>query len=375
MRVVVFQTISGRIVADLPFTGVPQWSFGLSARGTWAVDVPTAGIEKSLLSNLLYGYLWSIAICYGNEVLQAGPIISADFRDDGSNVVTLGGAGLWAIYDARVTINSGWVAGQSIAAPAADLGMGPQALHTLAKYLVTNDYARPGHVVPVTWPDDIAGPDVRNYTGYDLAPVGQRLDELTKVEGGPDVEFRPRWSDNTQTQIYWEMRIGNPQLGNLGAPHAWDYGRGLTQLGVGIDASNLETTHFTRGGGTDRASLFGYAASTELTSVGFPALERVDGDHTSASTQSVLDSWASAHLATYGQQVSIKTATVRMDGTDGSQATGSPSIDLLSAGDTGVFNVMKHSILMRGQYPVRVMGVSQGPDIHTAVLTVQDATS
>jgi len=374
MRVVVVETTTGKVVGDLRFSEPPGWGFGLNQAGAWEAAVSLADVDKTYLWSLLDFWRYSWAVASGNQVLQCGPAIAASYTDDTSATLRVTGAGIWALFNAkRLAVNPSWTSATSVTTPAADINLGPFSLHTIAKQLVVGDLSRPGHSLPIVTPANITGIDTRWYPGYELAPVGQRLQELTQVEQGPEVEFRPEWTDSTQTAIQWRMRIGNPYLGQLGYPHAFDYGRGLTQVDVELDGSALVTAHFTKGEGTDRAMLYGYAEDVSLVNAGWPALEDADSDHTSASDQNTLNGWATGHLNTYGSQVQIHAITMRMDGTDGQgKATGSPTLDLISAGDNATLNIRGHRLLPDGQIGVRILGIEAGPDINTAKLTVQE---
>lgn len=367
-------TVTGQIVGDIPFIGTPSWSFGVDLDGSWGVTVRISDVGKAYLLSLLDMWRYSWGIAWGGMLMQCGPATAANIPDDANGTAQIAGTGIWGLLTAkRLVISSAWSPSTPVTDPVADVNIGPTSLHTIAKRLVLEDLSRTGHDLPIVLPDDIDGVNSRNYYGYELAPVGQRLHELTQVDGGPEVEFRPRWVDDNQTAVQWYMRIGNPSLGQLGYPHAFDYPKGVIQLPVSIDASLMTMAHFTKGAGTDRTMQVGYDTDPTLINAGWPALEDADANHTSATEQDTLDGWAAAYVSTYNAPVTVNNLIVRLDGTDGEgNPTGSPTLDLVSAGDNAQVTTKNHSLLPDGALGMRILSIENGSDATTAKLNVQE---
>lgn len=372
-RVFVAETVTGRIVEDVPFVGNPQWTYGLNVAGSLQITVPVGPLEKSDLRSLLDYWRLSWGIAYGSHILQCGPVVTHQYDDvDGPPVIQVGAAGIWALFSSkRVLANPAW-AETNLAEAAADTNLTGLSLHTIAKRLVQNDMTRNGNL-PIVLPADIAGVQEREYPGYDLAYVGERLANLTQVIDGPEVEFRPRYTSPARTHVEWELRIGNPRLGNLGLPHSYDYMIGaLTHLGEDGDGSQQQFRTWARGNGMERGLLLGHYADLSLVTAGWPMLEHVDGDHTSATETVTLDGWAQADVQTYMRPIRTWSARIRLDGTNGrGEVTGSPTIAELETGDTGLFNVRNHRWFDDGTYGQRILAIGSGGDQTTALLTLQ----
>lgn len=375
-RLFVAETVTGKIVRDVPFVGYPQWSYGINMSGALSVNVPIGPIDKADLRALLDYWRLSWGLSWGNYIWQCGPVVTYRYSDnDGPPVLNIGCPGIWGLFSTkRVVANPAWT-GVNIAAADADTTLTNLSLHTIAKRLVQNDMTRSG-TLPIVLPDDIAGTQERTYPGYDLAYVGERLSQLTQVIDGPEVEFRPEYTDSTRTAVQWRMRIGNPRLGNLGLPHAYDYCAALTNVDEDGDGSQMQFETWVRGNGMERSLLTGHYADPSLVASGWPKLENVDGSHTSATEQDTLDGWAQADVATYKRGMTKWAGRVRIDGTDGrGNVTGSPSLDTVSVGDSAYFQMRNHRWIPDGVYGQRILSVSSGGDLTTAELGLMEVTT
>jgi hypothetical protein len=373
-RAFVVETVTGRIIADIPYVGVPRHSSGLNLTGDLNLTIPVGGnaITKELLQSYLDPWRFSFGLSWGTHIFQCGPLITYQSQSSGTAAtVQIACAGLWSLFTLkRLLINPAWV-GTDITAPEADTALTNLSLHTIAKRIVQNDLDRNGDL-PIVLPADIAGTASRTWPGYDLATVGERLGQLTQGLDAPEIEFRPRFTDQTQMAVEWAMRIGNPRLGDLGLPHAWDYNQALTTLDEAVDGSRQQFRSWVRGNGMERGLLTGVAEDTSLTDVGWPMLEAVDGSHTSTTDLAELSSWAQANVLAYRRPVRTWSAEVRIDGTNGrNQTTGSPSIAVVAAGDTARLVVKDHPLIADGLYGRRIIGIQSGQSTATVSLILQ----
>lgn len=379
-RLFVASTRTGQIVADMPWVGIPRWEYRLNTAGGLTVTVPLDAIDKTDLDDLCTPWRWTWGWAWGSHILQAGPVVTDRYTDQaGPPTVDVGCGGLWNLLQRRVLVNAAWAEGQDVASPIADVVLTNRTLRQIAKDLVSGDLARTGHTLPVAFPaDDAASTHERTYPGYDLAMVGERLQQLTQVIDGPEVEFRPRYTDSTQRAMEWEMRIGSPRLGQLGSPHAWDYGRALTHVDHDRDGSQQTLGHFERGNGMERGLLSAYQDDKTLLNINqypWPDLESVGTSSTSDTDVANLQSKADGYLATHSRPVVTWSATVRMDGTNGQGGTTrSPSLDVVRAGDNANFVLRGHRRIPDGTYQRRILGASSGQNLDTAQLVLQPTT-
>lgn len=371
-RLFVAETATGHIIRDVPFVGYPQWSYGLNQAGALAPKIPLGAIDKAELRSVLDYWRLSWGLSWGDHIWQCGPVVTYRFSDaEGPPTVDVGCAGIWSLFSQkRVIANPAWT-GVSLAEAAADVALTNLSLHTIAKRLMQNDMTRNGSL-PIVLPADIVGTQERNYPGYDMAYVGERISQLTQVIDGPEVEFRPEYTDSGHTAVQWRMRVGNPRLGNLGLPHSWDYCKALSHVDEDGDGSQQQFRAFVRGNGMERGLLVGRYEDTEMTDLGWPMLESIDGNHSSATELPTLNGWAQADVETYRRGINTWAGRVRIDGTDGrGRRTGSPALNIVSAGDNAYFTMKDHRWIPDGIYGQRILSVNSGGDLVTAQLALQ----
>jgi hypothetical protein len=349
-RLFVASTVTGQIVyRDMPFVGSPRWTYGLNLNGGLTPTVPLSAVTKGDFEELSQPWRWSWGLAYGSHILQYGPCVTDRYTDqDGPPTAEVGCTGLWGLWAKRILIDPWWSEGRNVADPLADSVYNNLTLRTIAKRLVQSDLIRAGHGLPIVLPDDDpAGTNQRTYPGYDLATIGERLTQLTQVIDGPQ----------------------------LGYPHSWDYGKALSHVDYDRDGSHMTMGHFERGNGMERGLLSAYQDDKSLVNVSsypWPDLETVGSSSTSVTEQSTLQAAADGQVATYARPIVTWSATVRMDGTNGQgRVTRSPSIDQLSVGDNATFQLTGHRRIADGTYQRRILGVSNGPNLYSAQLTLQ----
>ncbi|MEV8029274.1 hypothetical protein [Cellulosimicrobium funkei] len=235
-----------------------------------------------------------LAAVEGDRVLEAGPIWSHSYNDD-TRVLTVRAAGLRSLWNRRVVMKV-LATGEDPAKTS--LAWSGLSLATIAKRLIQTAMAHTGGALPLDLPADVTGENERTYPGYELANLGQRLDELEGVLDGPDLAFRPYLAEDRKG-IRWRMLAGNPMLTQTGDDWSWDTSaaRGSTTgLSIDRDATGLASRAWTSGDGVEQAMPIELVASTELTTAGFPLLEVSESRRTSAN-RSTLRSWGQASLA------------------------------------------------------------------------------
>jgi hypothetical protein len=387
----VFETRTGRVAATMPYVGTPTWERGINTAGSWRVAVPLDNDEVSLelLNGVTDPWLWSWAVCQGSKIWQAGPLVTESY--DGGTTTTFGGGGLLKLFtDKRVLLNPGRAALGVIAGTDADTVFGPAgytpviggtvpagnqnlSLHTIAKRLIQQDISTTGRELPIVFPDDVAGTAQREYPGYDLASLGQRLMELSQVLDGPEFEFAPEFADTTTKQsIRWRLRLGSPYLGDLTFARYWEYRKALVDTRFDTDGGYRTTRDFERGNGMNRDLVIGFADQPLGSAPAEMVLEDVGNDHTSASDTDTLNAWAAATVA--GGQSAAPTLThiVRVAGDNGEGfATGSPALGEVDTGDNCIAVYRGHPRLGTASYAGRITDIANGSDETTAVLTCQ----
>jgi hypothetical protein len=357
-RVLIAETVTGNIVSDCTPRDLPSFGRKVTDKGSWTVNVlpddkANSGVDFHLFTGV-GKYSW-IVLC-GDFITQAGPVITYQY-DENTRNLSVSGVGIQGLFDRRVLRNSGGPP-DNIVHVDNDLSITGKSLRGIAREIVAANLAQTGYGLPIDLPTAESGTNVRNYLGYDLAMVWDRLDELSKVDTGPEVDFRP-YLTSTGNQIRWEMMIGSPTLGDQTSTAVWDYGAALGQIDVDVNGSASPCTKaWVKGSGTERTLLVGYAADSSLVAQGYPPTDFVDNDHTSVINKSTLNTYATADLAQFSAPTETWKCTVRVDGTTSSGVFVSPALGAWSLGDAPLFGVAGHPWIKDGQYRRRILGYS-----------------
>lgn len=359
----VYHTMTGQVFRELQLADLPVWETQLNDTGGWGVVCPI-GIDPQqdawLREWAPFPYRFSVAIVLGGDtVLQAGPNTTyqpdEEVPDGGVAKVRVGGKGIWQLLNRRVLINAAW---NPAATPVTDVSANitlTYSLHTIAREIVNHSINKSfvvGSNLPIDLPAQIAGTATRTYYGYETIAAGQRLQELTQVDQGPDIVFQPYLiAVGGSRYIRHRMVIGTPYLTGPGVPLQFDYNSSLVKVAIGGNSDSLATTSYVRGTGNETGQLFGYASNPALIAAGYPLLDDVDSTHTSASVQTTLDSWAAANVALQGTVPEQWKSTVL--------AETSPRAGEYAPGHFVTYNVIGHHWLPDGMYNQRLLSLGR----------------
>lgn len=241
---------------------------------------------------------------WNGKIVYAGLILDVD-DDQDAGTVTVQHTDIWWLWKYRHVLAMHGAGAQTLP-PLEYVGL---SLATIAKYAVYEGQdAGPfnRYALPIVWPADVAGPDARTYYGYKFPSVADALDELMKTDGGPDIDFAPRWSSSGTLE--WVMRAGSLTEGLW----EWDstvQDSGVTMLKVRTNADKVTNKVIGTGEGSERSLLV--KAEESFAGSLFPALERV-ASYQGISDLDQLAARARADLATSNtptQQLSFTIST------------------------------------------------------------------
>lgn len=228
--------IGGRLVAgggldagEITVRAIPasSASFELPLNRDGALDIsvalpmvdPITGVAVDLPNVLVPGrdFLgWVEKRGSVETIIEAGPIWGDPFSFPSESRIVA--SGLWSYFDHRYVL------------PVLLPGQLPRhvttklsglSLRTIVKRLVQQACSHPNAALPIDFEDDFLGDHEREYPGSDRKTVGEALEELTGVENGPDITFRPKWGEDRR-HVRWELRTGDPELSQEGHAHYWD---------------------------------------------------------------------------------------------------------------------------------------------------------
>lgn len=346
---------TGRRLMSLPITS-GSWSVGLNGPGSLSVsltllDPDVAALDLRSAATVGKSYL---AAAEGDVILEAGPIWTHSYSKD-TGKLTLNGGGLWTYFDHRVLIPI-LAAGES--PQGADSEYVGISLGTIAKRLVQQAQAHTGGNVPVVFAPDEAGTAEQVYKGADLKLVGDALNDLTQLEGGPEIEFLPQWSED-RLSVRWLLRTGtnsNPQLAST-ATHVWDYSvsqPSIKGLEVNIDGSAIAGRAWATGGRSSSAALYGVYTNTALTNQGYPLLEVVDSAHATDDTDELVQGYATELARVGSKPTEFWSFSVRADEL--------PTLGQYRPGDFCEIRMANDPYVPDGKYRRRIVDMSGDQD-------------
>jgi hypothetical protein len=373
----VYFTVTGQIIDEIPLQSIPQWGQIINADNAWRIqtqigpDDGSSGMTKAHLRGITDGWRHSIAICWGSRaptdyVCQAGPLTARKQVSEQPPTLQLGGTGFWPLLRKILQLASTWP-GVSLTLPGGADTTYTSSLQGIAAAILSNAVGASGRVpLPIDIPaGPFTGTTVESFFGYQLTSAGQRLQELTQEVGGPDILLKPRLTGTGF--VRHTALIGNPTLSTSGRPLVFDSPGNITGILPSDDFSNLSTSTFQKGNGVEYATLWARSSDATLTAAGWPTLENVDSSHSGEINQAALQRYADGAQGINGRPISTWAVTARQDDTDYPMGSYDP-------GAYGLYNVLGHSWLPDGAYSQRILGLQNGTNVGEIVHLLQSST-
>lgn len=369
-RAFVANTRTGKLAATLPVTS-PSWGQNLNAPGPIEVQIPVESEEvaKLNLRALTQENRMTLGYAYGQTILEAGPILERDYSD---GVLTVVAEGLWTLMDVRKVLPQWAQVPRAAYTNRAVLRWENKSLRAIARHLVELAVAAPpwnSGELPIVLPFmDEAGTHERTYNGFDLRWIGEALRELTEVEGGPDIRFRPRFRGDDSTYMEWVLELGNPLLQQVGPKWRWDETRPDSKVVIGsanVDGRSMAARTWRPGQGQEQDMPLGQDTNERMvTEQGLPWME-TDTASKQEPNLHVLDSLAKADLAQAAGPIEQFTVKAQVQG-----GNGQPAIGHFLPGDLADVVVAEgHPLINPGLHTVRIMAIS-GDDTEWCTVTV-----
>jgi len=231
------------------------------------------------------------------------------------------------------------------------------SLGGIARALAVVGMSHPGGSLPIVLPASEVDADpthTRTYAGYELKNISDIWGLLTGVNNGPDIDFLPSWTTATQQFIQWTMRTGTMAQPKLYSANqiVFDSAQpqsSVSELSYTEDGSQLTTTQWAEGGGTDTGILMSQTTSSTLVAAGFPLLEE-EIDYRTVTDQATLNTYTAGDLALHSVPVVQWSLTVN--------ALMPPVMSSFNIGDLSRVRVANHIWIPDGDYQMRIMGTS-----------------
>ena len=375
--------LTGRRIQTVPVLSGP-WDDALNETGSVSItvtlrdpDVAKLGLFESALPGKAF-----LAAIDGDTVLQAGPIWAHDYDGDNQEL-TIHAAGMWSYFDHRMLLPV--LAGRLPSDPTTDTNFRPvsvdpedpwpadttSSLQGIARALVAQAQTETNGNVPVVLPATIPGTNERRYRGADLAPVGQRLKELTEVENGPDIQFLPRWTTD-KLGIEWVMRIGTPTqpllfslvepVFTVGVPES-----SVSSFSVSVNGAEVGSRAFVGGGRSTDTTLTTVSVDPTLLVAGFPVLDLKDTTHSTVQLESTLQQYGNENVMRARKPVQTWAFTHNL-------AT-SPYLSGFNVGDFAKVRMMGDPYIKDGEYRMRILSRAGDAEGEKVALQFQPVVS
>ena len=322
------RTMDGRLGAQLDMASEGSWSIPINGIEDFSVTVSKAQLrrlERAWWENMRTSVVVSWVGDDGVPVpWVAGPIIGPP--SEGRDTATLSCRGIGAVLEKRVVLDlepaeSPTDTQRALATSVVRLrGM---SLGTIAQEVVKRATGlKVGGYLPIAFgsPRETgAGLNERHYEGFNLANNGawKRLTELTRVKGGPDIAFRPRWSSEPGF-LEWVMLHGTRAQPTIAQEWTMDVDTTsrlspVADVAVSTDAGRLSNRVYWTGAGEGAGTLIRVVQDTSRLDGQMPLLEVVGATSDSESGTLVLQH-ARAELA--AGRAPVTQITVTIDGSD-----------------------------------------------------------
>ncbi|MCZ9884636.1 hypothetical protein [Arthrobacter sp. B2a2-09] len=383
-------TVTGKVTAFFPPSKV-SWGMRLNGPGPLQVSLKITAKELRNLDVRMatMALRQSVGISYDGQILECGPIWQQDYDAD-KEELALTASGLWSIFDVRKALQgnspgaakdapafwagaaaNGWVAPGASKIRLANLSLGSIARELVRISIQNNPFTRPdgsnAGALNIVLPPLVAGTSERNYMGYDLGNIGERLRQLTEVQNGPDIRFRPQFKGDDPTVVEWVLETGTPAqplLVQPGPDWIWDTavdGSGVVKLGVKRDATGMAARAWVPGNGQEQNMFLAWQTNTSVVDLGFPWTE-TDIAAKDVEDMTILGAVADRLVADSLAPWDQWSLQVRADQR--------PRLGQYLPGEWAQINVGPgHPLIEKGAYRVRIMAVD-GDHTETVKLTV-----
>ena len=246
-RVWVCDTITGQRLNVIPVTDF-TWSrcFNDGSSGSATIPVNDSMVKKLDLRSLIVERTNTLVYEVGPVVVAAGVIDGTSYDKD-AGTLRVDHSDIWSILADRMAVPHGVPNIMT-----ATLSYGPLSLGTIAKRLV-QEVISPGgwYSLPIVFPADVAGTSTRSFYGYTMELVTDSLKNVMESDGGPDIDFAPRWSSSGSLE--WVMRAAP----GLSTSSAWEYNLdapkpAALKVSATTDTSRFTNNAYAAGEGTEK---------------------------------------------------------------------------------------------------------------------------
>lgn len=204
----VYETVTGNIVTELPYTKL-TWNTPLDTNGgkcSATIPLTAPELEGVNVRALTTPWRFSLLVAMRDKVMWFGPITPGRTYD-GGDTVDIPASELWALLKARVLVGNLDTVGKNGELPT-DLTLTAADLPSLCVKVMRTAMQCPGGSLPIRLPDAVDGSaHTRTYQGTQITTAADALGKLTEAEDGPDIRFDAEFVGDRR-KARWAMRCG-----------------------------------------------------------------------------------------------------------------------------------------------------------------------
>lgn len=294
---------TGGLWGTLPASGF-TWTSELRETGDTRATVPPSPEATQLWEALKAGPAL-VAVewrkDFARRILWASPVVTRALQ--GGNL-EVGGNGMFGHLGRRLLLPN--VAADQIATAPGMTFTGDMG--TIMRSLVAQVLGLDKGDLPIVLENPRAGTRTQTYYGYEMAPVAQRVKELSEHINGPDFALLPRFADGPDyTRIVWDLVTGTedePLLNRTADRPIVIDGTApgqntIRDLSWSESVGSTGTHAYATGAGSETATKIAGAQDSTLTGQGWPRLDVVASND--SDDQATVQAYADGLLARQGR--------------------------------------------------------------------------
>lgn len=343
-------------VRDANMEGVPDnlsdsnttgLHFSLDALAT-VIDLDSAGWQERIRSTLTPTKHGIMALWDGVPIV-GGPI--ATQVDIDRSGVSLSVGSYWDILARR------YVVPEDNYRSDRQISQTGQQLYSIARYIIQTAMSKRAGFLPIVLPEWAYGSHMRTWQAFNVSNLGatKLLEEMSDVEGGPDLLLRPRVASDQRFE--WVLHYGtdlNPHIGQTTINDWEELSESAGELTATLSSAYVAHRVYGVGDGSDIGT-HTVRVDSEVPPE-WPLLESVasDSNITAEADQdkSRLRSYARGYLNAY-PVVGLR-LPVRADGVN--------ALGTYWPGEIARITTRGNPALPDGSYGLRILSISGGPD-------------
>lgn len=363
---------TNRITAEIPLTGAkPTKRLGAagSMSGTWTLSSRWSGDDPYGLTRPARTALYALR---DGRPMWGGVLWTSSY-DSTNGQIQLGAADWWSYFDHRKVLPLLGATPTVTDVAQVETTYTATDQNDIARALVALAATHTGGDIGITVDTTTSGVlRDRTYYGYDLPDVGQVLQQLSEVDGGPDIMFDTATDLDTDGRPVRLMRLGTPLLGQMGSPWVFETGANILAYQWPSDGTRMTTRAFAKGEGSERGSLIAVAEDTTRYDDGWALLETDTSYHTVAETDT-LQGHADADRYAARLPVVLPTITVAGNGLNNRGQKVGPAIGEYGPGDDARVIISDPFFSAGLDTTMRIVAITLDPGddgVETATLTM-----